>query len=198
MPTQNPAWWCFWPYCVLAVMLMVASYTDVRRGRVYNWTTFPGILIGLIGHTVTGGLAGDGRLELGLAGSAAGLAVGFVPLMLVFVAGGIGGGDAKLMGAIGALTGWRFTLAAMLYGFAVGLVMALVVMVVRGVTRETLGRVWRFLVLLLVPGGAVDPASEHSPRIPYGLAFCIGAGIALVEVLWRGPVASRLLLGFGW
>ena len=64
-----------------------------------------------------GGVGGRGGLDIGLAGSAAGFAVGFLPLLLVWLAGGIGGGDAKVMrGRV--LTGWRFTLAAMMYGFA--------------------------------------------------------------------------------
>jgi prepilin peptidase CpaA len=190
------AWWAHWPYYVLAVMLAAAAYTDVRYQKIFNWTTYPGVVAGLVGHTLAGGLTGHGPLELGLAGSAVGLAVGFLPLMLAWLAGGIGGGDAKVMGAVGALTGWRFTLAAMLYGFAVAALMAVVVMVMRRVTRETLRRILRSMVLLFMPGGAVDPATKDSPKVPFGLALCIGAAISLVEVLWRGPVASRLLLGW--
>ena len=28
-----PQWWAYWPYYVLAVTLVVASYTDVRYQR---------------------------------------------------------------------------------------------------------------------------------------------------------------------
>jgi len=196
MFTLNLAWWAYWAYCALAVMLVAAAYTDVRCGRIYNWVTYPGILVGLVGHALLNGLTGHNQVELGLAGSVAGLAVGFLPLLAAWLAGGIGGGDAKLMGAVGALTGWRFTLAAMLYGFAVAAVMALAVMLARRVTLRTLGRVWRFLVLLFLPGRPVDPATKDSAKIPFGLALCIGAGMALAEVLWRGPVARKLLLGW--
>ena len=196
MPTENAAWWVFWAYYVLAVMLVAAAWTDVRQGKIHNWVTYPGVLAGLVGHTIAGGLTGGGQVELGLMGSAAGLAVGFVPLMVAWLAGGIGGGDAKLMGAVGALAGWRFTLAAMLYGFAVAAAMALIVMLAKRVTRKTLARVWRFLVLLLMPGRPVDPATQDSAKIPFGLALCIGAGLALAEAVWRGPVAKKLLLGW--
>ena len=125
MPPQNLPWWVYWPYAVVAVVLLAASFTDVRREKIPNWITYPGVLVGLVGHALSGGLMGDGPLELGLAGSAVGLAVGFLPLMVAWLAGGIGGGDAKVMGAVGALTGWRFTLAAMLYGFAPAAVRAL-------------------------------------------------------------------------
>jgi prepilin peptidase CpaA len=180
----------------LAVTLVVASYTDVRYQKIPNWITYPAILAGLIGHAVSGGLSGRGGLDIGFAGSGLGFAVGFLPLLLVWLAGGIGGGDAKVMGAVGALTGWRFALAAMMYGFAAAVVMALIVMAARRVTVRTLKRIGRFVVLLFVPGGLTDPATADSPKVPFGLALCIGAGISLAEVLWRGPVAKRFLLGW--
>jgi len=196
MPHENSDWWVYWAYYVLAVILVAGSYTDLRYGKIYNWLTFPGMLVGLAGHAVVGGLVGENQVQLGLAGSAAGLAVGFLPLMLAWLAGGIGGGDAKLMGAVGALTGWRFALMAMMYGFAVAAVMAVAVMIARRVTRDTLGRMWRSLVLVIKARQATDPATPQSPKIPFGLALCIGSGIALIEVLVRGPVASKLLLGW--
>ncbi len=196
MPPENSDWWVYWAYYVLAVILVAGSYTDLRYEKIYNWITFPGVLVGLAGHAVVGGLAGENQVQLGLAGSAAGLAVGFLPLMLAWLAGGIGGGDAKLMGAVGALTGWQFTLAAMMYGFAVAAVMAVAVMIARRVTLATLGRMWRSLVLVISARQATDPATPQSPKIPFGLALCIGSGIALIEVLVRGPVARKLLLGW--
>ena len=186
----------WWAYCVLAAMLVTAAWTDVRYGKIYNWTTYPGVLIGLIGHTVAGGLTGRGPLALGLSGSAIGLAAGFGPLLLAWLAGGIGGGDAKVMGAVGALTGWRFTLSAMLYGFAVAALMALAVMLFRRITWRTLKRVGRFFVMVFLPGGPTDPATKESPKIPFGLALCIGAGLALAEAIWRGPVARKLVMGW--
>ena len=196
MPGPDAPWWDYWTYAVLAVMLATASVTDVWKGKIQNWITYPGVLIGLIGHTIAGGLLGDESYRLGLAGAAGGLAVGFLPLMAAQMAGGIGGGDAKLMGAVGALTGWRFALAAMFYGFAVAAVMALLVMAAKRITRRTLMRIWRFLLLLFVPGGAMDPATKESPKIPFGLALCVGSALALIEVIYRGPMAEKLLLGW--
>lgn len=199
MPTLSAARWTFWAYgaySILAVMLVAAAYTDVRYGKIHNAITYPAVVIGLIGHMIGGGAGYRELPPLGLGGSAAGLAAGFLPLLVVWLAGGIGGGDAKVMGAVGALTGWRFTLAAMLYGFAVAAIMAIVVMIMKRVTRRTLGRIWRFFLLLFTPGGRTDPATAESPKVPFGLALCVGAGIALVEAMVRGPVANKLLLGW--
>ena len=186
----------FWAFGALAAVLVVASVTDVRNGRIYNWLTYPAIAAGLIGHTLVSGVGSPtGHVaDLGLIGSALGMAVGGA-LLLAWLAGGIGGGDAKLMVAVGALTGWRFTLEAMFWGFVVAAVMAVAVMLHRKVARRTLARIGRFLVLLFTPGRPASPATEDSPKIPFGLALCIGSGVALVLALFRSPGAGSLILG---
>jgi len=184
-----------WAYGVLAVALVIASVTDVREGKVRNSVTYPAIVIGLIGHALVGGLGPGTDPKLGLLGALAGFAVGFVPLLLAWLAGGIGGGDAKLMGAVGALTGWRFTVAAMFYGFAIAVLMAVIVMLRRRIAKRTLLRIFRWLCLVFAPTGPVDPASEDSPKIAFGLALCIGAGIALLDVVFRTGTARRLWIG---
>lgn len=190
-----------WPLAALVVLLVAAAYTDVRSGRIHNVVTYAGVAVGLIGHTLTGGLAGTGPglglSRLGLLGALAGLAVGFLPMLVVWRMGGIGGGDAKLTAAVGALTGWNFTLAVMLYGFLVAALMAIGVMIIRGIVRDTLGRIWRFLVLALSKAKPADPATSQSPKIPFGLALCIGGLAHLVDVVVLGGAVSHGLLGAG-
>ena len=176
-----------WAYGFLAVVLIASAVADVRSGKIYNALTYPAIAVGLVVHTYLGGLGG-GPGQLGLVGSAAGLATGFVPMLAAWLAGGVGGGDAKLMAAVGALTGWQFTLSALFYGLIVTAVLAIIVIVHKRIARRTLGRVWRFIVLAFVfRKPAADPAAADSPRVPMGLAFCIGSGLALVEACVRQP-----------
>ncbi len=186
----------WWAFVILAGVLVVASWTDVRKGIIPRQVTYPAIAVGLIGHTLFGGLTGGaGPMQIGLSGALAGFAVGFLPMLAVFFTGGIGGGDVKLMGAIGALTGWRFTLAAMFFGFAVAVVMALVILLRRRMTRQVFKRVFQWFWVVLSFGKAYDPAVEQSPKLPFGLALCLGSAAAMVEVLFRGPVATKLILG---
>ncbi len=182
-----------WPFGVLAVVLVAAAVTDVRSGKIYNVVTYPALAVGLIGHTLVGRLTGTDS-DMGLLGALGGLAVGST-LLVAWLAGGIGGGDAKLMAAVGALTGWRFTVEAMLWGFVVAALMAVIVMVRRRIVRQTLGRIWRFLFLAMTPSRPASPATEASPRIPFGLALCIGSAVALARALVMGPDGATLIPG---
>ena len=181
-----------WPFAVLGVVVVVSAVTDVRSGRVPNAVTYPAIAVGLIVHTLLGGLRGEGP-GMGLYASAIGLTVGFLPMLAVWLAGGIGGGDAKLMAAVGALTGWRFALSVLFYGLIAAMVLALIVMLRKRIVRRTLRRVFRFLALLVTPSKPADPAAGQSEKVPFALALCVGAAAALAEVLVRGPEAVKLL-----
>lgn len=183
-----------WSYIVLVLTLIVASVTDLRSGKIYNWTTYPAAVIGLTAHGITGGLwGGDGHL--GLAGSFLGLVIGFAPLLLAWLAGGIGGGDAKIMGSVGALVGWRFALTSLFYGLAVAVLFALVIMVRKKVVRDTFGRIGRFFLLWSGKAKPDAPVTPQSPTVPFGLALCIGAVIALVLTCIYGPTDKLFLLG---
>ena len=175
-----------WAYCVLVVVLVAAAITDVRTGKILNVVTYPAIAVGLVGHTLIGIFGGKGGL--GLVGSVLGLAAGFLPLLVAWLAGGIGGGDAKLMGAVGALTGVNFTLSAMFYGVLVAAVMAIFVMIRRRIAMATLGRIWRFLYLSFTPGKGAGPSGPGSPTVPFGLALCIGSIVALAQFLYKGKM----------
>lgn len=184
-----------WAFCVLAVVLVASSVTDVRKGKIPNIVTYPAIVVGLVGHALVGLYAGENADAMGFAGSAAGLAAGFLPMLAFWLCGGVGAGDAKLMAAVGALSGWRFALSAMFYGFAVAAIMAIIVAAHKRVLIRTLKRVGRTVYLAFTPGKPTGPDVTDSPKVPIGLAMCIGAAVALAWAAWQGPGAPTLLLG---
>jgi prepilin peptidase CpaA len=175
-----------WAYGVLAAAVVAAVVVDVRTGKIPNAITLPAVALGLVGHTLFGGVTGTALDPLGLAGASAGLAAGFLPMLAAALAGGVGMGDAKLMAAVGALAGWRFALAAMLYGLIAALVLAIIVMIRHQVVKRTLGRVWRFLVLALAPSSGPVPTTADSPKVPMGLAFGLGVAAAMIEMFVSG------------
>ncbi|HHH76675.1 MAG TPA: prepilin peptidase, partial [Phycisphaerae bacterium] len=180
MPPVIVQWWAFG---VMGVVLVIASITDVHRGVVPKTLTYPTIVLALVGHTFFGGLTGDSGMQLGLVGSLAGFATGFVPMLIIFLTGGIGGGDVKLMGAIGALGGWKFVLLALFLGLMVAVVMAIVLIIRKGIVKRTLGRMGLWFWVVLSNAKPTDPATADSPKLPFALALCIGSAVALADAL---------------
>ncbi|MEQ8789782.1 MAG: A24 family peptidase [Pirellulaceae bacterium] len=102
---NDPTLWVM--ILVVVSFTLTAATLDVRTRKVPNWLTVPVFAAGLIFHTLTGGLSG-----LGFA--AGGFATGFGILLVLWLIGGGGGGDVKLMGALGAWLGPAATLAVFL------------------------------------------------------------------------------------
>ena len=172
------------------MVLVLASLADLKTGKIPNVLTYPAFLAA-VGWQV----AMNGRPHaIGWDGALLGVAAGFGPLLLAWKAGGIGGGDAKLMAVVGALGGWRFAVAVLFFGFAAAAVMAVFVMIRKRIVKQTLGRIVRFL--WLAAGGVKpgDPATAASPVIPFGLALCIGAAIVLVDELTGGSLVGAVFL----
>src|SRR5438105_14700153 len=95
--------------CLLLGLLAVATATDLRWGKIYNWTTYSGLLLAVAaGGAVTGWAAyttaeeealGDFWGIAPLGDSLLGLFACGMILLVCYVSfpGGVGGGDIKLM-----------------------------------------------------------------------------------------------------
>lgn len=170
-------------WILLCVVLLAAAIDDWRTGLIHNRLIYPALILGLIYWTGVGfanaGLAGAGD---GFARSFMALLAGAVPAAVIFAIGGLGGGDIKLMGAIGALTGrWECVLGAAVYGSILAAVIAVVVMIRKGLVARTFRRI---LGAALTAAAGVKPhLPEDSPRIPLGVPLGIGAALAGAEVL---------------
>jgi len=174
---------------LLAAVLVAASVTELKAGKIYNWLTYPAILAGLAFGAVRGAVEGGSAWD-GFVNHALGFALAFGVLFLAYLLGGMGGGDVKLMGAVGAFLGWPAALYATFYSFLVGAALGLVLMVWRGQTRSVLRRLGVAVRLLPVPGVRPEEAiPPGSVQVPFGLAACIGSVWWMVDngygrVLW--------------
>jgi prepilin peptidase CpaA len=152
--------------CLIAVLL-ISAVTDLRRGRILNAVTYPAIALGLAHALATG--------TPDIRSAAVGLLVGGVPLYLMFTLGWMGGGDVKLMAAVGAWTGMPFVLTAMFYSIFVGGTCAALILIWQGQVRAVASDVaW-----LMTPGVSqrhMIPA--RGGAFPFGVAICAGTLIA--------------------
>jgi Flp pilus assembly protein protease CpaA len=180
--------WCRFGLIVLVVA--IAAVTDWERGRIYNWLTYPAFLLGFVlavafGYwpAASGEVGGWSGALTGLAHAAVGFGVAFIPLLALFLIGLFNGGDAKLLGAVGALSAdWRFVLWTMLYMFLLGMLMAVFLMVRGRIVKRTVARVVTAAVATAVTGSA-PPMPEDSPRVPYAVAMLAGVLLAGWEFL---------------
>ena len=121
----------------LAISL-AACITDVRSRRIPNVLTFGSAAAALVFHTVTGGFGG-------FFAAGTGWVVGMALFILPFALGGLGGGDVKLLGALGAWLGPGMTIWLVMYTGIAGGVAALGVALLRGYLTTALRNIWLLL-----------------------------------------------------
>lgn len=119
---------------VLSVGLFtaIAAVTDFRWHRIPNRLTVPVFLLGLLYQAAFNGWSGPpnaGVAEAGLASALLGFAIGFGPLLVLWLIGGGGGGDVKLMGALSVWLGFKLTLWVLIVSTVFVLAGTLAVMV---------------------------------------------------------------------
>lgn len=103
---------------VAIAIAFIAMVTDSIHGRIYNWLTFPTILLGWVLSFYTGGAEALGY-------SIIGTLVGILLYLPAAAFGLMGMGDVKLLGALGALGGSSFVVSIFLYSSALGIPHAL-------------------------------------------------------------------------
>lgn len=127
-----------WTTVVLLVALAWAAWTDARCGMIYNATTYPGIVLGLAAQGVDGGWEG-------IADGVRGFLVCGGVILFIFLFGGTGGGDVKLIAMLGAGLGLHDGIEAMLWTFILGAVSALGLIVWQLGAVRILREAWRHL-----------------------------------------------------
>ncbi|PYR77704.1 MAG: peptidase A24 [Acidobacteria bacterium] len=161
---------------IAAIAVAVAACAfDVSRQRIPNALTFGAAAAALITAAVIGGVSGFGV-------SAAGWLTGLVLFLPVYAVGGMGGGDVKLLAALGAWLGPATIFHAALYTAIAGAVLAIIIMVAKQCVRQTLSNINMMLLHWRVAGLTAPPLTletSTSPKLAYAVPMLIGTVIAL-------------------
>lgn len=154
-----------------AVVAFCAAVMDVRSRRIPNWFTLPTLAGALLLQVTIGGLH---ALALSFTAS---LLAGALFLVL-FLAGGMGGGDVKLIAAIAAGIGLSNTGALLALTALCGGIIALVVIVWHGRTWHSIQNVGRIVVHHcengLEPHPELNVRNKRNLRLPYAVAIMAG------------------------
>ena len=156
---------------------VVACVTDLRSRRIPNVLTFGAAIAGLLYHLATGGVGALGPSVLGWL-------VGALVFIVPFALGGLGGGDVKLLAALGSWLGPVEALWLALYTGVAGAAMCLVVSAAYGYLGTALRNVWLLLCHWRVAGLTALPEitldGSSAPKLAYALPIFVG----LVTTLW--------------
>lgn len=156
-------------------VIAIATYTDCRWRLIKNTLTLPTIALGLLLHFLSSGWSG---LSFGLLG----LAAGFGLMIIPFAFGQMGGGDVKLMAALGSLLGAYAILNVFLYTTLAGGFLAMGFAVYHRRGLHTFRQAWQITKGLLIFQSVshTESEGEQAVSIPYGLAIAVGTLIYLM------------------
>lgn len=161
----------------LLIVAILAGFIDLRSRRIPNWLTLTGVIAGFVVNLFW---AGFGGLLTAMEGLGLALLI-YVPLWLLR---GMGGGDVKLMAALGAIAGPMHWLVLFFACSMLGAVAALILALTRGRLGFTLLNtvfIAKQLMLLRAPSDArpeLDVRNKDSLRMAHGAV--IGAAAVLL------------------
>jgi prepilin peptidase CpaA len=154
---------------IAIVVATTAVVWDLSTRRIPNVITFGAALLALIVHGYLGGWPG----------------IGVALFFTLFALGGMGAGDVKLLGALGAWLGPISVIWVALFAGIAGGVMGVVVAAYSGYLRQALRNVWGLLLYWRVAGVQPMPeltlaAPSTAPRLAYAVPLLAG----LMVTLW--------------
>lgn len=170
----------------LGAVMLYSAWTDWKSRKVYNKVTYPAVVVGLVLHLIVGGLPGLGDGALGLA-------LAFVIGLAMLPFGWIGGGDIKLLMAVGAALGVQALGEITFYSVWVGAVLGLAMAVANGYLVEMIRKMGRYirgwfrvLVYKQVMLKEELPKDERN-KVPYAIAILGGAILTYTDAAHQWP-----------
>lgn len=154
---------------LVAGLILCAAVTDLQSYRIPNWLTLPALVIGMGLHTYLHG-------SEGLIFSAKGLGVGLGMFLVIYVMGGMGAGDVKLLAAVGSFIGPGQVFVAGILAALLGGIYALCLMTSHYGCRASLGRIVDMIATWGLSRNlkAAIERSETQPKLRYGLVIGLG------------------------
>ncbi len=114
---------------LLFLFVLIATFTDLQQQKIFNWTTYTGILVAFAVSAMASGL---NQSQLSMVGFQSSL-LGFIAcggiMLLCFMVFSIGGGDVKLLAMIGAFLGPTRGIEVLLWTCVIGAALAVLILI---------------------------------------------------------------------
>jgi prepilin peptidase CpaA len=167
--------------CAL-VIASIGAISDVRTARIPNWLTYGGLAAAIVSRAAMGLT----EFRSGLIG----LMISGGMFLLLFLIGGMGGGDVKLMAAVGAWAGSSQSLPILITSSIVGGILAVLYMIMGRrillTLRNSLELIQHHASSGLRPHPYLNVQEAGTMRVPYGLAIAMGTLYCLGNAFLRG------------
>lgn len=144
----------------LLILMVIAAATDIREQKIYNWTTYSGIILATGLATLASIFEWSELSEIGIQESAMGLAACGAIMLICFVLFQIGGGDVKLLAMMGAFLGPELGIESVLWTFVLGGATAVIILIWKIGPVQLARRVIQQLMCKLGVGNW-DPLSDQ-------------------------------------
>lgn len=165
---------------VLIIAVFIAGYCDIRWRRIPNYLVLTGLVVAVLWYAVMESPAG---LLQAFQGFGIGIALLFIPFLLR----GMGAGDVKLLGMVGALQGPVFVVNTFLWMAVWGGLMAMIYLAYIGkiqlLVLQLVGAYyppWRIKLAVLKSKNSFS----QKVTIPYGVAIGLGAISTMLWMWW--------------
>ena len=174
----------------LSTGMAFAVASDLKSRKIPNLITFPLMVYGLIYHAVNSGISGLGY-------SFVGILVGIAIFIIPYIFGGMGAGDAKLMGGAGALIGCKGIIITGFFSIFAGFLYAIILLVFYskyGISflKRTGSAIKSFLFTrqwIYIP----PESEEKRPTLCYALPIALGTLIYIYLKATGSPLIQDLL-----
>lgn len=183
MPQLSLASWIL--VVVVGLFTAIAAIWDYRQHRIPNNLTLPVFFAGWVYQAVFHGWPGIGN-------AAGGFLVGFGVLFVLWIVGGGGGGDVKLMGALSVWLGYRLTLLVLISSTATVIVGTTVIVLWSVFTKGVRGMKTEYLAKAKTADGKPKAETSDDKKrrriMAYAIPVCVATWIVMA---WKLPTLDK-------